>query len=50
MELVDRELVELGELVDRELVELGELVDGSATLGARSGKSRLLFFSLGLFV
>ena len=30
------ELVELGELVDGELVEL---VDGSATLGARSGKS-----------
>ena len=47
-ELVDRELVELGELVDRELVELGELVDGSATLGARSGKSRLLFFFLGV--
>ena len=42
LELVDRELVELGELVD------GELVDGSATLGARSGKSRLLFFFLGV--
>jgi len=28
----------------RELVELGELVDGSATLGARSGKSHLFFF------
>ena len=33
VELVDGELVELGELVDVELVELGELVDGSATLG-----------------
>ena len=47
MELVDGELVELGELVDGELVEL---VDGSATLGVHPGKSRLLFFSLGLCV
>ena len=37
--------MDLGELVDREDGELGELVDGSAT---RAGKSRLLFFFLGV--